>query len=79
MDQAYNSTEYLTANALLLYGEKDQVIPKQATFQFLHNLTKATPGLYTMSPRAEYVTWLPEPGFDTRAWSVLPISQGLLI
>jgi hypothetical protein len=26
MDQAYNSTEYLTANALLLYGEKDQAV-----------------------------------------------------
>ncbi|WP_428354425.1 alpha/beta hydrolase [Methyloprofundus sp.] len=49
MDQAYNSAESLSVNTILLYGEKDEVIPKQATYQFLNNLNKATPNQYTIA------------------------------
>ena len=35
MDQAYGSAMLLNANTLMLYGEKDEIIPKQPTYQFL--------------------------------------------
>ena len=37
MDQALASAKLISLNTLLLYGEKDQVIPQQATQQFLNN------------------------------------------
>jgi len=49
MDQAFNSAECLSANSFLLYGEKDQVIPKQATYLFLNNLKQAKPDQYTLA------------------------------
>lgn len=49
MDRAYNSAESLSANVLLLYGEKDEVIPKQATYQFLNKLNKAAANHYTIA------------------------------
>jgi len=35
MDQAFNSAESLTEDTLLLYGEKDDIIPKKPTYAFL--------------------------------------------
>jgi len=49
MDQAFNSAEYLSANTFLLYGEKDQIIPKQVTYHFLNNLKTAKHTLYTIA------------------------------
>ena len=40
MDVALNSAENLDNKAILLYGEKDQVIPKKPTYQFLRNFLK---------------------------------------
>ncbi|MFW5444542.1 MAG: alpha/beta hydrolase [Methylococcaceae bacterium] len=39
MDQALSSADSLSTNTLLLYGEKDEIIPKEPTYQFLHHLT----------------------------------------
>lgn len=39
MDQALTSADLLSTNTLLLYGEKDEIIPKEPTYQFLQNLT----------------------------------------
>lgn len=36
MDAAFYSAEQLQSNTLLLYGEKDEVIPKKPTYEFLH-------------------------------------------
>ncbi len=38
MDQALASANQYSAKTLLLYGEKDEIIPKKPTYQFLHNL-----------------------------------------
>lgn len=38
MDLAMSDTDKITTNMLLLYGEKDEIIPKEPTFQFLQNL-----------------------------------------
>lgn len=38
MDQALSSANLISTNTLLLYGEKDEIIPKQPTIQFLKNL-----------------------------------------
>jgi alpha-beta hydrolase superfamily lysophospholipase len=35
MDAAFNSADRLDINTFLLYGEKDELIPKQPTYQFL--------------------------------------------
>ncbi len=40
MDHAFSVASQLKGKSLLLYGEKDQVIPKQPTFQFLQQLKK---------------------------------------
>lgn len=39
MDQALTSADLISTNTLLLYGEKDEIIPKEPTYQFLQNLT----------------------------------------
>ena len=41
MDQALSSADAIAANTLLLYGEKDEIIPKEPTYQFLHHLTES--------------------------------------
>ncbi len=38
MDKAFNSAEHQHGNTLLLYGEKDEIIPKKATYTFLQKL-----------------------------------------
>jgi alpha-beta hydrolase superfamily lysophospholipase len=35
MDSAFNSATLLRGNTLMLYGEKDQIIPKEPTYKFL--------------------------------------------
>ena len=35
MDAAFNSATQLRANTLMLYGEKDEIIPKPPTYAFL--------------------------------------------
>lgn len=49
MDRAFYSAEDLSENTFLLYGEKDEVIPQQATYEFLNNLTQSTPNQYTIA------------------------------
>ncbi len=39
MDEAYASAKLISTNTLLLYGEKDEIIPKKPTQQFLNSLT----------------------------------------
>lgn len=41
MDMAYAGVTTLQGNTLLLYGEKDEIIPKKATYQFLQKLLSA--------------------------------------
>lgn len=38
MDNAYSSANLLHGNILLLYGEKDEIIPKEPTYTFLQQL-----------------------------------------
>ncbi len=40
MDKAFDNASLLTNKALLLYGEKDEIIPKEPTLQFLQALPK---------------------------------------
>jgi len=42
MDHALSSADHISTNTLLLYGEKDELIPKAPTYQFLHHLTENT-------------------------------------
>ena len=42
MDRASSSANLISTNTLLLYGEKDEIIPKQPTYQFLDNLTNSS-------------------------------------
>lgn len=41
MDAAFNSAESLHGNALMLYGEKDEIIPKEPTYAFLQQFLQA--------------------------------------
>jgi len=45
MDHAFISADRISANTLLLYGERDEVIPKEPTYQFIKKLltTKQNP------------------------------------
>jgi len=43
MDYAFSSANILSSNTLLLYGEKDEIIPRQATYRFLKSLTVKKP------------------------------------
>ncbi|MSP26963.1 MAG: alpha/beta hydrolase [Methylococcales bacterium] len=38
MDTAFNNTRALHKNTLILYGEKDEIIPKEPTYTFLNTL-----------------------------------------
>ena len=49
MDQAYSSASLIADNALLLYGEKDEVIPKEPTYEFLNNLPVSTSSHFTIA------------------------------
>jgi alpha-beta hydrolase superfamily lysophospholipase len=40
MDLAFNSADSLTEDTLLLYGEKDDIIPKKPTYAFLQRFLK---------------------------------------
>ncbi len=40
MDKALLSASLISTKTLLLYGEKDEIIPKKPTYQFLQNLKK---------------------------------------
>ncbi len=40
MDHASSSPHLISTNTLILYGEKDEVIPKEPTYQFLQSLKK---------------------------------------
>ena len=51
MDEAFNSASLLRGNTLMLYGEKDEVIPKKPTYEFLQKFlatdaTKKTVAFY---------------------------------
>lgn len=51
MDEAFNSAGILRANTLMLYGEKDEIIPKKPTYSFLQqflatNETEKTIAIY---------------------------------
>ncbi len=43
MDKALENADSLTTNLLLLYGNKDEIIPKAATSVFLQHLLKSNP------------------------------------
>ena len=47
MDHAFTSADQISTNTLLLYGEKDEIIPKEPTYQFLKMLptTESIPKL----------------------------------
>lgn len=49
MDQAYNSARLISTNALILYGEKDEVIPRQPSYQFLTNLADIKPNPFIIA------------------------------
>ncbi len=40
MDHALSTANLISTKTLLLYGEKDEIIPKKPMYLFLHNLTK---------------------------------------
>jgi len=51
MDTAFNSATLLRGNTLMLYGEKDEIIPKEPTYAFLQrflatNSTEKTVAIY---------------------------------
>ena len=51
MDAAFNSASLLRGNTLMLYGEKDEIIPKEPTYAFLQrflatNSTEKTVAIY---------------------------------
>jgi len=51
MDEAFNSASLLRGNTLMLYGEKDEIIPKKPTYEFLQKFlatdaTKKTVAFY---------------------------------
>jgi len=43
MDHAFSSANILSSNTLLLYGEKDEIIPRQATYRFVKKLITEKP------------------------------------
>ncbi len=43
MDKAFNSAEQQHGNTLILYGEKDEIIPKKATYRFLEKFLTSDP------------------------------------
>jgi len=49
MDAALSSAEKIDNKSLLLYGEKDQVIPKKPTYQFLRNFHRTAQNRKTIA------------------------------
>lgn len=49
MDAAFNSADSLRGNTLLLYGEKDEIIPKKPTFAFLKQFLTTHPDEKTIA------------------------------
>ncbi|WP_349431154.1 lysophospholipase [Methylomarinum sp. Ch1-1] len=49
MDQALDNAELLNVDTLILYGEKDEIIPRQPTYLFLRNLLSADPSDKTIA------------------------------
>jgi len=49
MDMALVSAERITSPTLLLYGEKDEIIPQQPTYQFLNDLTNTANNNHTIA------------------------------
>jgi len=54
MDQAFSSAEQQHGNTLLLYGEKDEIIPKKATYTFLQKLLASEPSESSQTTVAFY-------------------------
>ncbi|MCQ8129002.1 alpha/beta hydrolase [Methylomonas rivi] len=48
MDSALNAADKLNADTLLLYGEKDQIVPREPTRRFVHELLGSHPGKNTV-------------------------------
>ncbi len=49
MDAAFNSATSLRGNTLMLYGEKDEIIPKAPTYAFLHQFLAVDSGKKTVA------------------------------
>ena len=49
MDKALNGAENLKNESILMYGEKDQIIPKKPTYRFLRDFYKAAQGRKTIA------------------------------
>lgn len=49
MDAAFNGAESLSANTLMLYGEKDEIIPKEPTYRFLRQFLATSPSEKTVA------------------------------
>jgi alpha-beta hydrolase superfamily lysophospholipase len=48
MDEAYRSAELFTTKSLLLYGKKDEIIPRKPVFEFYKRLPSAVQGQQQM-------------------------------
>ena len=48
LDCALNAADKLNADTLLLYGEKDQIVPREPTRRFVHELLGSHPGKNTV-------------------------------
>ncbi len=49
MDLAFSSANHITKNTLLLYGEHDEIIPKEPTYQLSHQLTNSKKERHTIA------------------------------
>lgn len=49
MDEAFNSAGRLRGNTLMMYGEKDEIIPKEPTYAFLQQMLAADPAAKTVA------------------------------
>lgn len=49
MDEAFNSAARLHGNTLMLYGEKDEIIPKEPTYAFLQRFLETNPAEKTVA------------------------------
>jgi acylglycerol lipase len=49
MDEAFNSAALLRGNTLMLYGEKDEIIPKEPTYDFLQRFLKTNSSATTVA------------------------------
>lgn len=49
MDHALSSAKFISTNTFFLYGEKDEIIPKEATYQFIQKLTATSPNKHLIA------------------------------